>query len=298
MNTNESRTLWVSIGAALFAVFLLYSWSQDQKDAVNRTLGSTKRVVIATQDIAEMETIDGSKVEQTERPVNFVEPEAAEEPDSIVGQVAAAPIRKGEQILKTKLLLPGAETGLSLEVSPGKRAMAIPIDDMRGVSRLLRPGDRIDLIAAVDSGTGANQHREIKTLLQNVPVLATGLNIINNLPRRFELDADGKRKMQINLSATTNFTNITVEVKPEEVQQLIFILSTSPGSLFVTLRHPNDQVVQQQRSIGVDDVLGRPTVRTPSSVAPPTPASTAPSPRMQLPQRQQRSGNRGSFKEL
>ena len=31
MNPNETRTLWISIGAAIFAIFLLYSWSQEQK---------------------------------------------------------------------------------------------------------------------------------------------------------------------------------------------------------------------------------------------------------------------------
>ena len=139
MNGNETRTLWISIGAALFAVFLLYSWSQEQKTAMAHKFGSTKRVVIAKEDIAEMETVDESKLDYIDQPVDFIQPGAVSEPENAVGQVAAVPIKKGEQLLQTKLLLPGPETGLAMEVSPGKRAVTVPVDDMRGVSRLCVP---------------------------------------------------------------------------------------------------------------------------------------------------------------
>src|SRR4051812_4813619 len=96
---NQTRTLWISVGAALFAIFLLYSWSQEQKTMMAKKFGSTKRVVVASQDIAEMETVDESKLEYIEQPVDFIQPEAITEPEGAVGQVAAVPIKKGEQIL-------------------------------------------------------------------------------------------------------------------------------------------------------------------------------------------------------
>ncbi len=267
MNGNETRTLWISIGAALFAVFLLYSWSQEQKTQMARKFGSTKRVVIAKEDIAEMETVDESKLDYIDQPVDFIQPDAVSEPENAIGQVAAVPIKKGEQLLQTKLLLPGPDTGLAMEVSPGKRAVTIPVDDMRGVSRLLRPGDRIDIVAALDSGKGIDAKREVRTLLQDVPVLATGVNVVNKIPRRFEAEGNGK-VVRINLNASTNFTTIVVEAKPEEAQQLIYILATSPGSLFTTLRHPNDRQMASVRTVGVDDLLQKPAV----VVRPPEPA--------------------------
>lgn len=296
MNPNESRTLWISIGAALFAIFLLYSWSQEQKSAMARKFGSSKRVVIASQDIAEMETIDESKLDIIDQPVDFIQPDAIAEAEGAVGQVAAVPIKKGEQLLQTKLLLPGPDTGLSMEVSPGKRAITIPIDDMRGVSRLLRPGDRIDIVAALDYGKGTEARREVRTILQDVIVLATGLNVVNKIPRRFELDTNGKTVNRINLSASTNFTTITIEAKPDEVQQLVYILATSPGSLFTTLRHPNDRLQAPTRVTTVEDVLGKsnllrnPAVASAPAVAPPPVAVPAAKP--QLPKK------KGRFEEL
>lgn len=293
MNPNESRTLWISIAAALFAIFLLYSWSQEQKMAMAKKFGSTKRVVVAKENIVEMETVNESKLEFADQPVDFIQPEAISEPDEAIGQVAAVPIMKGEQLVKTKLLLPGPYTGLSFEVSPGKRAITVPVDDMRGVSKLIRPGDRIDIIAALDYGKGSEAKREVRTIMQDVIVLATGVNIVNQLPRRFEVDPNGKTVNRVSLSGSTTFTTITIEAKPDEVQQLVYILATAPGSLFTTLRHPNDRIQAPLRATAVEDVLGRPTVtRIPAAEPPPVKAVTPPPP---PPKKKSR---RGGFEEL
>ncbi len=293
MNQNETRTLWISVGAALFAIFLLYSWSQEQRAEMSRKFGSTKRVVTASKDIAEMETLDESKLEIKELPVDFIQPAAVNEPEAAVGQVAAAPFRKGEQILNTKLLQPGPETGLSMEVSPQKRAITIPVDDVRGVARLLRPGDRIDLVAALDYGKGADQRREVRTVLQDVVVLATGLNVVNKIPRRFELDANGKQINMINLNASTNFSTITIEAKPDEIQQLVYILATSPGNMYVTLRNPNDRMQQPARVTSIDDILAK--GRAPATAPAPLAAAPPPPPPQKSAPRNQR---RGGFQEL
>ena len=88
---------------------------------------------------------------------------------------------------------------------------------------------------------------------------------MNKIPRRFELDANGKTINRINLSASSTFTNITVEGKPEEIQQLVYILSTAPGSIFTTLRHPNDRLQAPIRTTVVEDILQKPVlVRTPA----------------------------------
>ena len=166
-----------------------------------------------------------------------------------------------------------------MEVAPGKRAVTLPVDDMRGVSRLLRPGDRIDIVALLDSGKGADAKREVRTILQDVVVLATGLNVVNKIPRRFELDPNGKTVNMLNLNLATNFTTITIEAKPDEVQQLVYILATSPGSLFTTLRHPNDRQQSPLRPIGIEEVLGRTTVLRQAAAPvepPPAPKPRAP----------------------
>lgn len=271
MGSNETRNLWLSIGAALFAAFLLYSYSQEKKAEYDKRFGSTKRVVIAKEDIAEMQTIYDTMVETKELPADFIQPEAITIPDEIIGNVAAVPIRKGQMIVKNNLLTPGPDTGIALQVAPSKRAVTIPVDEVRGVAKLIRPGDRVDIFAAVDSGKGVNQRREVFTMMSDVVVLATGLSVVNNIPRTFEVDSTGKNITQIALTGDTKYTTITVEATPKEAQDLFYIISTAPGNLFFSLRNPNDRNnPPRMPSSTAESVLGKPVVSLdgPPAVAP------------------------------
>lgn len=255
MNQNESRTLLISIGSAFFAVFLLYSYTQEKSAELTKKFGAKQRVVVAKEDINEMETIDETKLQVIEKPVDFTEPNAITDPENAVGLVALAPIKKGEQVLQSKIMRPGPVTGLALQVAPSKRAVTIPIDETRGVAKLINPGDRIDLIAALDVGKGLSQAKQIKTILQDVVVLATGIRIMNELPVLYE--KIGKEEFYKSLRGDTSFNSITIEVSPEEAQDLIFIMATAPGSLFMTLRHPTDRNKRRLAEANIDSLLGR-----------------------------------------
>jgi pilus assembly protein CpaB len=237
---NETRNLWLSIGAGVFATFLLYSYSQEKKAEYDKKFGTTKRVIVAKDDIPEMQTIYDTMVEAIEKPADFIEPDAAITFEEVVGSVAAIPIKKGQQISKNKLLTPGPDTGIALQVAPTKRAITIPTDEVRSVAKLIRPGDRVDILAAVDIGKGINQERKVITMMQDVVVLATGVSILNNIPRVVELDGSGKNMAGYSLTGDTKYTTITIEATPKEAQDLVYILSTAPGNLFFTLRNSND----------------------------------------------------------
>ncbi len=268
MNSNETRKLWVSIGVSLFAVFLLYSYIQEKSASLTKKFGAKKRVVIAKEEIQEMQTIDETMLEIVERPVDFVEPSAISDPEMAVGQVALAPISKNEQILGNKIHNPGPVTGLELQVAPGKRAVTLPIDDVRGVAKLLKPGSRVDIVTALDVGSGNSKKREIKTLLQDVSILATGLKIVNDLPRLYE--KVGSDEFIKNIRSDTSFSNITVEVSPRDAQKIIYIISTNPGALFLTLRHPSDRFIHSKLpTADLQSLLNKPFFKTPKPVLPP-----------------------------
>ena len=292
MERNETRTLWISVILALFAVFLLYSYTQEKSAELTKKFGAKQRVVIASKDIMEMNTIDETMLQTVERPVDFIEPSAIANPELAVGKVALAPIKKDEQILESKIMEPGPITGLSLQVAPSKRAVSIPIDEMRGVGKLIKPGDRVDILAALDIGKGSAQKREVKTILQDVIILATGLKIFNELPRLYE--RQGKDEFIKNIRSDTTFSNIIVEVSPQEAQDLIYILSTSPGSLFLSLRHPSDRTPKRMAASTIESVLGKVNpmllqdqLRAPSSTPTPRPA---PSPQQNRPKKKKSSG--------
>ena len=91
--------------SALFAVFLLYSYTQEKSESLTKKFGAKQRVVVAVRDINEMETIDETMLDITEQPVDSIQPTALNDPELAVGKVALAPIIKGEQILESKILM-------------------------------------------------------------------------------------------------------------------------------------------------------------------------------------------------
>lgn len=277
MGSNETRNLWLSIAAGVFATFLLYSYSQEKKAEYDKKFGSTKRVVVAKEDIAEMQTIYDTMVETREMPADFIQPDAITVPDEIIGNVAGIPIRKGQIVVKNSLLTPGPDTGIALQVAPSKRAIPIPVDEVRGVAKLIRPGDRVDIYAALDVGKGINAKREVFALMTDVVVLATGVSIVNNIPRMFELDSTGKNLTQIALTGDTKYSTVTVEVTPKEAQDLIYILSTSPGNIFLTLRNPSDRTIPgRMPSSTAESIAGRGMPMQQPMMQPTPPAITLP----------------------
>lgn len=285
MNNNETRTLWISVFSAIFAVFLLYSYTQEKSAELTKKFGAKQRVVVAAQDINEMETVDETMLQVEEKPVDFVEPQAVTDPEQAVGLIALAPIKKGEQVLQSKIIKPGPVTGLSLQVSPSKRAIAIPVNETNAVAKLLNPGDRIDIVTALDVGKGMNQRREVKTLMQDVVVLATGARIVNEVPLLIE--KMGKDEYIKNLRGDLNFQTITVEADPLQSQDLIYLLSTAPGAIFLTLRHPSDHSRPKLPETTIESLLGKVSqdmlnLRQPAA-APPPPPPPAPVPKKKKP---------------
>jgi pilus assembly protein CpaB len=247
MGPNESRNLWISIGAGVFATFLLYSYSQEKKAELEKAVGDKVKVVVAREDIREMDNIYDNVLEVVERNREEAEPDYYSDVPSVVGGVAAIPIKKGQTITKNKVLEPGPETGMAIQVSPNKRAVTIPVNDDRANARLIRPGDRVDIMAAVDSGKGANVKREVSVLMEDVVILATGVNVHNNLPRTIERDPSGKNLVQTTLTGDTKYGSITIEANIQQAQDLVYLISTNPSSIYFLLRNPNDRRVMNPR---------------------------------------------------
>ncbi|MFZ3229586.1 MAG: Flp pilus assembly protein CpaB [Pseudobdellovibrio sp.] len=266
MGPNESRNLWISLGAGVFATFMLYSYSQEKKAELEKSVGDKVRVIVAKEDIREMDSIYDNVLETVEKNKVDIEPDAYTSIPDIVGGVAAIPIKKGQTITRNKVLEPGPETGMAIQVSPNKRAVTIPISDERANARLIRPGDRVDIMALIDSGKGVNQKREVTILMQDVVILATGVNVHNNLPRTIEKDPSGKNLIQTTLTGDTKYGTITIEADLMQAQDLIYLVSSNSSSLYFLLRNPHDRKIISPRlpASSADSIQSR-TMVQPSS---------------------------------
>jgi pilus assembly protein CpaB len=120
------------------------------------------------------------------------------------------------------------------------------------VSRLIKPGDRVDVLALVDYAAGKKEKLKVKTVLQDVIVLSTGLFITNSVPIINIKDEKDSRQMKLN--NYTNFNTVTLELTPFEVQKMVFLISAGNG-IYLSLRNNDDKTVERIASTKLYDVL-------------------------------------------
>lgn len=264
----NNKALTLSVLMAIVAVFFVQSYVSSIEDETKKKFGAEVVVFVAKKDIKEMDTLREELIEPRVVPKRFLEPAAVasdrKEPDEkdtaritkqLAGTIAIVPIRKGEQLTYNKLTEAGMRTGLSPQVSPGRRAVAVPVSDITGVAKLVKPGDRVDLIALIDMG-GGKDNKVAKTVLQDVVVLAAGRNVANNVARVVENDPFGGPSRVRSLTEDSSFGTVTLEVEPAQAQVLALLMGSGDNALTLTLRNNDDTERVGMQSVTLGEVLG------------------------------------------
>lgn len=88
-------------------------------------------------------------------------------------------IKKGEPVVEHRLAPISVKTGgVSAVLEPGKRAVAVKGNKVLGISGFVNPGNRVDVLVTIkDPKTKLDK---TKTVLENIPVLATGTMMEKN----------------------------------------------------------------------------------------------------------------------
>ena len=181
-----------------------------------------EEVKIRQAAIAMVELPAGTKIKpKMIKTVSFLEeslpPGYFSSPDKLVGRVVITPLKSKELVLESRLApVDVTRGGVSAILKPGKRAISIKGTKVLGLSGLVKPGDRVDvLLITTDPKTKESVN---KTVFENVRVLATGTQLIEN--------AEGK---------PSPVDNYTLEVTPEEGERLV--LASTKGKLQFALRN-------------------------------------------------------------
>ena len=249
----NSRAFTLSLLIAGIAVFMVNSYIEGREAVFKDKYGVEVSVVVAKVDIRELELIDDRKVMTISVPKKYRMNGAFEKQDHLYNTIAAVPIKKGEQITKPRVTYPGARSGLSRQISIGKRAMSVQVSEGQAVSKLIKPGDRIDILTLVDYAGGKKEKLKVKTVLQDVYVLATGLNVTKEIPL-IGMKVD-KEIRKMNLNNYTNFNTVTLELSPYEVQKMIFLIKAGNG-IYMSLRNNDDKTIERISGTRLYDVLG------------------------------------------
>lgn len=250
MNTKAFTT---SLILAALAVAMVLSYISSRETELISEYGDSTPVVIAKEDIKELEIIDDRKVTLKNIPKSFQMPGHFKSVEELYNTIAAVPIKAGEQITAPRVTYPGAQSGLSRQISIGKRALSIQVTEGQSVSRLLKPGDRVDVLALVDYAAGKKEKLKVKTVLQDVLILSTGLYVTNSVPIVNLKSENDTRQMKLN--SYTNYNTITLELTPFEVQNMVFMMSAGNG-IYLSLRNNDDKNIERIKATRLFDVLG------------------------------------------
>ncbi|MBR0552364.1 Flp pilus assembly protein CpaB [Stakelama marina] len=155
---------------------------------------------------------------------------------SLQGTVVRFPIPAGQPLTQGSLVKPGDRGFLAAALTPGMRAVTVPVSSQSAVAGFVFPGDRVDLVLtqSVEGGGDGPPLKVSETVLRNLRVLATDQRTSN------AVDDEGK-------PVVDPYSTITVEATPKIAEQIA--VAQTLGSLSLSLRPLADSSTDLEQAI-------------------------------------------------
>ncbi|VGO21497.1 Flp pilus assembly protein CpaB [Pontiella sulfatireligans] len=159
-----------------------------------------------------------------------------EDLNKIEGKRLKYPVKRKAPLMWSQVDMPRTSaSGLAPIIKKRSRAISIAISGAQAVSGLVKPNDHVDVLGTFTfpSPTNPQQVESVTlTLMQNVSVLATGMQIAG------QEVADGRVQQG-------GYNAVTFEVSPREAELIVFAQQTR-GQLYLSLRNPDDIYYEDQ----------------------------------------------------
>lgn len=209
---------------AVLASVLVVRYVRTREEEARRTRMEAQPIVVAANNIPMGTRLDAGLITVRDWPKAGVPQGALSERDAAVGRLVKGEITRDEPILESRLFpkdVSGTPGIMSVMVPPGKRAMAVGVNEVIGVSGFILPKDRVDVIATRSDQSSKSS----ETILQNIEVLAAGKR----------LEQEGKQNVEV--------PTLTLAVSPPEAERLA--LALQQGKIHIALRSVMDRDRQE-----------------------------------------------------
>ncbi len=160
--------------------------------------------------------------------------------EDFLGTVVRSAIATGQPITDARVVHPGDRGFLAAVLTPGNRAVSVPVNDSSGVAGFVFPGDWVDVILTVrvriENAEGKAKERIFsETLLTDIRVLAIDQSVENE-------------EGEASIGETA-----TLEVTPKQVEKIAIGLEMGALSLSLhSLSREQDRFAQIARAMGAD----------------------------------------------
>ena len=232
----KKKLLIAAVLVGLLAAVLLYLYASQIEEEKRLLIRDQVEVVKAARNIPAGTPLTKDRITTEKVPERFLPPNPLLEQDLNIylGSPLAVNVEEGAMILTSDFSVQEVSRTLSSKVPPEERAMSLAVDAISGISGLLRPGDRVDVLGTfpvgakdqqVGDGTGKQSVGYVTmTLLQNVTLLATG-QLISDVP-----NADARQGGQ--------YSTVTLSLTVDEAE--LMTIAQTRGKIVLLLRNRED----------------------------------------------------------
>lgn len=175
--TGRQRSIWMKggsklfifagVGLALVAIALLISslGGGGKTTADEETANQTVKIVEATSAVAAHALLTVDALIEREVPAADAPPDAIASITEAAGMAYRVPLVVGQPLLRSQIETPG----LRNDIAAGKRAIALPVNEVSAMSGLVQDGDYVDVVFHAR----INLVRELPSVGADIPEDAT-----------------------------------------------------------------------------------------------------------------------------
>ncbi len=224
MRAKSVMLLMLALGCGLVASIGI-TQVMAKRNSGSGKAGETQAIFVALEDIPMGDLVTAESIKLEEWPMDKVPEGAMTNLEQIEGRRPKAKVWAGTVILDHQLFAPGVSAGGAAPQIPiGYRVVSVRVDAESGISNLIRPGDRVDVLLYVKRNPGMATTTSTRTIFQDLKVFA-----VNDV---FDLgQTEGKE----------TFVAKTVSLLVTPVQMEKFTLAAELGQIRLALRSHEDK---------------------------------------------------------
>jgi len=220
MRPKSMILIMIALGCGLIASIGI-SQVMESRSNQNGPAVATKDIYVALADIPVGTALTPQLVKLEKWPSDRVPAGAIDNVEEFQGKMPRTPLYSGEPIMTAKLS--DSLGGTGERIPKGFRVMSVKVSTDTGVSGLILPGDRVDVLVFLKQ-SGEILQTGTRTILRDVCIFAVDGKINR------ETDPDG---------GVVNVKTVSVLVKPDQVERLM--LANQLGRLSLSLRRADDE---------------------------------------------------------
>ncbi len=234
---RSTALIVVAVGCGFVASLGAYQYLRAASDK-----DGTKSVLVAVKEININQPLNEQNVRVEQWPSRQIPQGSLSQLKQIDAKFARIRLYAGEPILAAKVM-DWNDASSSLKVPKGFRAVSVKVTMDSSVSSLIDPGDKVDVIVVMKRSQDAPAMS--KTILKSVQVFAVNTEMAKSP------DTDTEKALE-------EVRTISLLLDPEGAERLA--MGQEVGTVRLTLRSPDDPLVDDTPGCSVDRLFGRGTV--------------------------------------